>query len=870
VLIRFLKKYHSFFHKDLFRVPLFPHRRGVTLIELIVAIGILTMIGSLTITSLGQFRDKKMVDAAVEEVLSAFSHARLDTLSSKNNLAYAVHIDSNQLVYFQGTTYTAGAATNIVYKLPSQVEIVGIVLNGAGTNVLFQRLSGATNQYGAFQVRAKSNPGMMSPITINSTGIVASLLVFDNLPPSVPSGLIATTVSSSQVSLSWTPSTDNVAVSGYNVYRGGAFAGSTGGVTYTDSGLSPGTAYTYTVSAYDALSNFSAESGSVSTTTLGSPPTITTQPLNQSVSSPQTATFSVVAGGSAPFSYQWRKNGVDISGATSASYTTPGTSTGDNGAIFTVVVTNALGSVTSANAILSVNAAIGYWALDDNTGTQATDSSGNNNTGTLTNGPTWTTGRFGKAVNFDGVNDFIDLGAPATFNSLQVPMTITGWFYKTSASPGTQPLFAQYKNSTGHQLIKLVRFSSGVLKYYGSTAGGSYQSFGTLTPSLNTWNFFAVKVAGTITAPVVTITVNGTSESTNFAALSATPDITAKTYIGGDEANSGERFTGKIDDVRIYNSALSTADISALFNAPAISSANTTAFTEGVAGLFAVQATGTPAPALTKSGTLPSGVTFTDNGNGTATFAGTPAGGSAGSYPLTLTATNSSGSFNQNFTLLVGTPPSGLTGYWALNDNTGTQAIDSSGNNNTGTLTNGPTWTTGKIGQSVNFDGSNDFITTTNTTSWDNLFASGVSISAWVKYPNFSTYQRTVTIENNANTDYDIWMQAQSSSAVMQCGFGGGSKYKNGTTVLQANTWYHVVCVTDYTNGGTKIYVNSTDDGGTVNATPTYVADKGSLDIGRLRSGSASSYGSGTYDDVRIYNRALTGAEILQLYSLGN
>jgi len=828
------------------------------------------MIGSLTITSLGQFRDKKMVDAAVEEVLSAFSHARLDTLSSKNNAAYGVHIDSNQLVYFKGTTYTAGAATNIVYKLPSQVEIVGVILNGAGTNVFFKRLTGATDQYGAFQVRAKSTPGTMVPITINSTGIVASLLLFDNLPPSVPSGLAVTSVTPTQVSLSWSASTDNIAVTGYNIYRGSTFAGNSPGMTYTDSGLSASTAYTYTVVAYDALSNISAESDSVSTTTLDSAPTISTQPASQSVATPQTATFSVVAGGSAPLSYQWKKNGVDISGATSASYTTPPTTLSDTGTIYTVVITNALGSTTSANAVLTIVGPIGYWALNDNTGTQAADSSGNNNNGTLTNGPTWTTGRFDYAVNFDGTNDFIDLGAPATFNSLQVPMTITGWFYKTSTTPSNQPLFAQYKGTTGHQLIKMVRVDSGQLKYYGSTAGGGYQSFGTLVPALNTWNFFAVKVSGTIAAPAVTIYLNGASQGTNFAALSSTPATAAKIYIGGDEANSGERFTGKIDDVRIYNYALSSADISALYNTPTITSASTTAFTEGVAGVFNVQTTGTPTPTLSQSGTLPSGITFTDNGNGTASFTGTPAGGTAGSYPIVVTATNSSGSTNQNFTLLVGAPPTGLVGYWALNDNTGTQAVDSSGNNNTGTLTNGPTWVTGKIGQSVNFDGSNDFITTTNTTSWDNLFASGVSISAWVKYPNFSTYQRTVTIENNANTDYDIWMQAQSSSAVMQCGFGGGSKYKNGTTVLQANTWYHVVCVTDYTNGGTKIYVNSTDDGGTVNATPTYVADKGSLDIGRLRSGSASSYGSGTYDDVRIYNRALTGAEILQLYSLGN
>src|SRR5207245_1341094 len=64
------------------------------------------------------------------------------------------------------------------------------------------------------------------------------------------------------------------------------------------------------------------------------------------------------ASGTAPLSYQWRKNGTAISGATSASYTTPATTTADNGAQFTVVVSNSAGSVTSNAATLTVNAAV--------------------------------------------------------------------------------------------------------------------------------------------------------------------------------------------------------------------------------------------------------------------------------------------------------------------------------------------------------------------------------------------------------------------------------------------------------------------------------------------------------------------------------
>ena len=81
---------------------------------------------------------------------------------------------------------------------------------------------------------------------------------------------------------------------------------------------------------------------------------ITTQPANQSVSVGQTATFSVVATGSAPLQYQWQKNGTAIAGATGSSYTTPATVSGDNGSSFTVIVTNAAGSMTSNAATLTV------------------------------------------------------------------------------------------------------------------------------------------------------------------------------------------------------------------------------------------------------------------------------------------------------------------------------------------------------------------------------------------------------------------------------------------------------------------------------------------------------------------------------------
>jgi hypothetical protein len=86
-------------------------------------------------------------------------------------------------------------------------------------------------------------------------------------------------------------------------------------------------------------------------------PSIATQPANQTVTAGQTATFSVTAMGTTPLTYQWQKSGTAITAATSSSYTTPATTTADSGSQFTVVVSNAIGSVTSNAATLTVNAA---------------------------------------------------------------------------------------------------------------------------------------------------------------------------------------------------------------------------------------------------------------------------------------------------------------------------------------------------------------------------------------------------------------------------------------------------------------------------------------------------------------------------------
>ena len=154
-------------------------------------------------------------------------------------------------------------------------------------------------------------------------------------------------------------------------------AGGTAPLTYqwrkNSTGIVGATAASYTTPATTSADNAalfsvvvsnSAGSTTSSTATLtvtqpvAAVPVITVQPLSRSVTAGQSAMFSVAATGSTPLSYQWRKNAIPIAGATSSSYTTAATVTGDTGSAFSVVVTNTAGSVTSTNAVLTVASAV--------------------------------------------------------------------------------------------------------------------------------------------------------------------------------------------------------------------------------------------------------------------------------------------------------------------------------------------------------------------------------------------------------------------------------------------------------------------------------------------------------------------------------
>src|SRR5947199_5917213 len=138
---------------------------------------------------------------------------------------------------------------------------------------------------------------------------------------------------------------------GANIAGATSSSYTTPATTIADSGA------TFDVVVSNSVGNATSNLATLTVSAAPLAPTITTRPANQTVTAGQTATFTVVASGTAPLSYQWQKNGANIAGATSSSYTTPATTIADSGATFDVVVSNSIGNATSNLATLTVSAA---------------------------------------------------------------------------------------------------------------------------------------------------------------------------------------------------------------------------------------------------------------------------------------------------------------------------------------------------------------------------------------------------------------------------------------------------------------------------------------------------------------------------------
>jgi hypothetical protein len=216
-------------------------------------------------------------------------------------------------------------------------------------------IAGATSASYTTPVTVAADNGSQFTVTMsNSAGSITSTAatLTVNVPPSVTTQPSNQTVTAGQTATFTVATTGTPAPTYQWLKNNVAISGATSASYTTPATVAADNGAQFTVTATNVAGN---QTSNPATLNVNVPPSFTTQPSNQAVTVGQTATFTSSASGIPAPTYQWSKNNVAISGATSASYTTPATVIGDNGSQFTVTATNVAGNQTSNPATLTVN-----------------------------------------------------------------------------------------------------------------------------------------------------------------------------------------------------------------------------------------------------------------------------------------------------------------------------------------------------------------------------------------------------------------------------------------------------------------------------------------------------------------------------------
>jgi len=475
-----------------------------------------------------------------------------------------------------------------------------------------------------------------------------------------------------------------------------------------------------------------------------------------------------------------------------------------------------------------VGSAIGHWKFDEGQGITANNAGfgGSTLNGTLTTMASpatatsgWTnSGKFAKALNFDGTSDYVNAGSSSNLN-LAGATTISAWV-KSAVTTGStyEDVVARggvFTNNTAYAFgIRLQGSNDSRVYFYWRNGATLYGTEKSSTVIANQQWHHIVGVRDDLYN--LSLYLDGVLLGTDVS-NSVAVDGGQSTYIGwGTEVDSGEGpFNGSIDEVKIYNGALTAAEVKIDYNRGA-------------------------------------------------------------SIVLGALSDNSSyekSAANQEYCVPGDTTSCvAPVGEWKLDEGTGTSANDTSGNANTGTLGTGssaPTWSTGKIGKGLNFDGTDDYVSVADSSS---LSPSQVTVETWAKFNSIADGKTIVAKDKSSGQSYMIAIGVANAGYLEFATYNGawyGAKVLSST--ISTNTWYHIVGSYDGTN--LRLYVNgvlqNTASGPASIDYTAGLSDK-RLTIGRYyASGIGSNYFNGSVDEVKIYNYARTAAQVAWDYNRG-
>jgi hypothetical protein len=504
---------------------------------------------------------------------------------------------------FKGVRPTISSAPSVVQygetfavQTPDAARIakVSLMRLGAVTHAFNESQSylplSFTQASGGLNVQAPISPNLAPPgpymlFLVDSNGVpsVATfvkvpLATADSQPPSAPANLSASSPSAGIISLSWGAATDNVGVVSYNIHRGTSpgvvptaanRVGQSATTGYTDTAFSASGTYYYVVTAQDAAGNVSGASNEAVVTatadTTAPSVSITTPNAGATVSGVTTVT-ATASDDVGVVRVQLLLDGAPLgSELTQPPYTMNwDTSTAPNGThTLSAQARDAAGNQATAinlPVIVSNVVPVGLvasYSFNEGSGGTVNDSSGNGNTGSI-NGARWTQGKYGNALEF-APSSWVTVADSNTLD-LSTGMTIEAWVFPTVTKTDWATLvikerpaglaYALYGSSPQNQ--------PGAYMFTTSDQGLA----GPSALPLNTWTHVAATYDGT----TLRIFINGTEAASTFA--SGNIIVSGGALRMGGNNVWGEYFTGRIDEIRIYNRALTQAQIQNDMNTP--------------------------------------------------------------------------------------------------------------------------------------------------------------------------------------------------------------------------------------------------------------------------------------------------------------
>src|SRR5450432_133148 len=368
---------------------------------------------------------------------------------------------------------------------------------------------------------------------------------------------------------------------------------------------------------------------------------------------------------------------------------------------------NACGTTCAGNTNTGTlgSGLLGLWHFDEGSGTTSADASGNGNTASLVGSPSWTTGYEGNALQFNGSSSTVQANLTSWFGGNNT-LTAAAWVYATASTNG--PIFG-VTGGGGWNMPFLSINGATVYGWLWQVNGNNPIS---ASVGLNAWHHLAISY-DPASGGIERFYVDGAQvgSGTGTYSSSGTVDVISTVIGGAKPPGVNTNLLGRIDEVRAYNRVLTALEISSIATARLTCGGSTCGACPSMQTACGGSCT-TTATDVNNCGSCGHAC----NAAGGETCVGSVCTCTAGtdcSGACVDTTTDSNNCNGCNLACSMATSSgidSGLIGRWHLDEGMGTTSADSSGNGNTATLTNSPTWTNGYSSYGLSCNGTSSYV----------------------------------------------------------------------------------------------------------------------------------------------------------------